>query len=83
MLKKSFAKIGAATLGTILFTSTAYAQPYNQGAYNTTTYSTGLVRIGPIVLPVTGPQLLGVLSAAAIAVAIGLIVWMREQKNQA
>ncbi len=67
--------------GAVLLSATAQAQPYGSGLYGSSNYSNGLVQIGPIILPVTGPQLMAIVSAALIATSVGLIVWWRSRRK--
>jgi hypothetical protein len=50
---------------------------FNAGSYN------GNVQIGPITLPVTGAGLSIILGALALAIAGGVFVWLRQNRNQA
>lgn len=61
---------------------TAHAAAYGQGLYGAGLYSQGFVQIGPVTLPVTGPQLLGIVSALCIGIAVGLVVWTRGRRRQ-
>ena len=65
-----------------------FAQAYGQGAYSCGQYSSGcqsatnVIRIGPAVLPATGATLLAIISAALIALGVGLYVWARQRRKR-
>ncbi len=59
------------------------AQAYGEGNYGQSTYSSGTIHIGPVTLPVTGPQLaITLVSTALIAAAVTLVVWYRRHKKR-
>lgn len=72
----------AGSFGVVLsWAFTVHAQAYNQSTYGNSTYGRGLVQIGPVTLPVTGPQLLGIGSVITIAIGVGLLVWLRQRRR--
>jgi len=56
------------------------ASTYGSGAYNAGSYN-GTVQVGPFTLPVTGAGLSIILGVLAIAVAAGVIVWLRQKRK--
>ena len=60
----------------------AFAQPYGQGAYGSSTYGNGVIQIGPVILPVTGAGILAIISIAIIALGVGLYAWARQRRKR-
>jgi hypothetical protein len=58
------------------------ASAYGVSPYNTGKYGAGDIQVGPITLPVTGPQGLAILGIAIIAIGVGLFVWSRQLRRQ-
>ena len=67
----------AIALGALSVPAMALAQAYGQGIYSTTTYSDGVIQIGPITLPNTGTFWLGVVCIVAAAIITAAYVYRR------
>jgi LPXTG-motif cell wall-anchored protein len=65
------------------------AQTYGQGVYGCGQYGascsqgTGVIQIGPLILPATGAGLIAIISAVLIAVGSGIFVWTRRRRKRA
>ena len=64
------------------------AQTYGQGVYGCGQYGTGcsqgtgVIKIGPLILPATGAGLLAIIAAVIVGIGIGLYVWARRRRNE-
>lgn len=80
---KNFGRITGVTLAvSMFFPALALAQTYGSGVYGLSTYGNGVIKIGPIILPVTGANIaLLIGSALALSFGIGYLVWERQKRK--
>ena len=63
--------------------ASALAETYGQGTYNAGQFSPKTITLGPIgPIPLTGPSMWGMVAAATLSIAVGLIVWRRLSKSR-
>jgi hypothetical protein len=62
--------------------TTLMAAPYGSGIYGNGLFGQGQVKIGPVTLPLTGPQLEFSLSAILVAFGVAWLVWLYQKKRQ-
>lgn len=65
-----------------LFSSYFLAQVYGSGAYGSLAYGSGVIQIGPFTLPDTGATWLGLASVIAIALGVGILVWLHGRRKK-